>query len=257
MSLRRSCSGLLATVAVVALAVAAVAASGCRADDPCAEPGTACGGDDPVGHWTVSDACRDPAYQVPPPITYFGQPDTTARQMPPEMTSSDWCSYLVYGPQGITNFVFPHDTLAVAGGSVDYQADGSYAVLMSSVGKASVELSAACLTRFAANPSCAQLTADLTAFAATEPSYQNINCTDAANGGCLCSYDVVFEMSGGSLSGRWSRSGNVINHFAGSKQLPSQVDFCRSGNTLTLWGHGKTAIWDQPGLRMLQLQAPQ
>ena len=69
----------------------------CSMDDPCAPQASACGGD-PTGLWTVMDSCRDPAYELPKPVTYFDQAQTMARQPPPEPTSSDWCSYLHVRP---------------------------------------------------------------------------------------------------------------------------------------------------------------
>ena len=113
----------------------------CSMDDPCAPQASACGGD-PTGLWTVMDSCRDPAYELPKPVTYFNQAQTMARQPPPEPSSSDWCSYLQYDPgAGITQFTFPHDTLSIATGTVEYDGIGTYAVKMSVVGKASVDIS--------------------------------------------------------------------------------------------------------------------
>jgi hypothetical protein len=252
MNVRRAAVGLCAIVGGIAA---------CQAQDPCAPTGKACGGD-PSGQWTVIDGCREPTYTAPQPLTYYGQPDTTARQPPPEATSSDWCSYLVYDPtRGITNFIFPYDTLFVSkGGAINYVSDGTFAVLLATKGNGHVDLSAACLTRFGqrfASPSrCEALTMDLMAFAATEPSYQDINCLDDGAEGCGCTYSIAFEPSGGPLSGHWGSSGDLLTHFAGSKQLPSQADYCvdSASGTMTLWGHDRTDIWDQAGLRTLVLE---
>jgi len=45
-----------------------------------------------------------------------------------------------------------------------------------------------------------------------------------------------------------------MKHFTGTKLIPSQADFCVSGDTMTLWSHDRAAIWDQPGLRTVNLQ---
>jgi hypothetical protein len=246
---RRMVLGLGAMVAAVA---------SCRTQDPCGAPSAACGGD-PTGAWDIVLGCRDPAYQPPPPLTYYGQPDTTARQPPPEMTSSDWCSYLVYDPNvGITKFLFPYDTLFLSGGKVNYRSDGTFSVLLATQGHGHVDLSASCLNRFGALPSCDELTAQLTTFAATEPAYQDIMCVDDGAAGCNCTYSLQFEPSGGALSGRWTTDGTgVMTHFAGNFQLPSQVDYCVDSSgatpTLTLWGHDHTDIWNQAGIRQLSL----
>jgi hypothetical protein len=237
---------------VVALCAPALLA--CRAEDPCAPTGSACGGD-PSGNWMVTGACQEAVYVPPQPLTYYGQPSPTARQPPPEGTSSDWCSYLVYDPaRGVTNFLFPSDALTLVGGNVTYEMSGVFAAIMNTQGGGSIDLSGSCLTRFAAVPTCADLTRDLATFAATEPSFQDIACVDNGEGGCRCSYTINFLPSGGPLSGRWGSNGGLLTHFAGSRQLPSQADFCVGGDgTLTLWGHGRTDLWDQPGLRTLTL----
>lgn len=230
------------------------ALAACRAEDPCAPANKACGGD-PSGNWTVVDACQEASYVPPQPLTYYGQPSNMARQPPPEATSSDWCSYLVYDPaRGVTNFVFPADALTLVGGNVTYEMNGVFAALMNTTGGGSIDLSGSCLERFAAAPTCDELTTSLATFAATEPSFQNIACSDDGDGGCRCSYSINFLPSGGPLSGRWGSNGSLLTHFAGSRQLPSQADFCvDGGGTLTLWGHGRTDLWDQPGLRTLVL----
>lgn len=235
-------------------------------EDECAPTGDACGGD-PSGQWTIAGSCRDPVYQSPRPVTYFGQAETMARQPPPEATSSDWCSYLTYDPiMGITNFVFPYDTLPITSGRVAYDSGGAYAALLSTTGEGAVDISASCLTRFGAIPTCApadpgaqaatrSLTDDLRAYSISLGSpFQDITCADDGHEGCACTYTIAFEPSGGGLSGRWSTQSTLMTHFAGTKLIPSQADFCVAGDTMTLWGHDRAAIWDQPGLRTVNLQ---
>ena len=250
------------------MGAALVLSLACSMQDECAPAGGACGGD-PSGQWVIADSCRDPSYQPPRPVTYFGQAETMARQPPPEATSSDWCSYLMYDPaMGITNFVFPYDTLQITSGRVAYDGAGAYAALLSTTGTGAVDISASCLTRFGAVPTCAavadlpnapsatrSLTDDLRAYSISLGSpFQDINCADDGRDGCACTYAIAFEPSGGGLSGRWSAQGTVMTHFAGTKLIPSQADFCVDGDTMTLWGHDRAAIWDQPGLRTVNLQ---
>jgi hypothetical protein len=235
-------------------------------EDECAPTGDACGGD-PSGQWTIASSCRAPVYQSPRPVTYFGQPETMARQPPPEASSSDWCSYLTYDPiMGITNFVFPYDTLRITSGRVAYDGGGAYAALLSTTGEGVVDISASCLTRFGAIPTCApadpgaqaatrSLTDDLRAYSISLGSpFQDITCADDGRDGCACTYSIAFEPSGGGLSGRWSTQSTLMTHFAGTKLIPSQADFCVAGDTMTLWGHDRAAIWEQPGLRTVNLQ---
>jgi len=254
------------SASLVAAACIAMSMSACGMDDPCAPQGDACGGD-PSGSWSVMDSCRDPAYANPEAVTYYGQTQNMARQPPPEPTSSDWCSYLIYDPnQGITQFTFPHDTLGIRTGRVTYDGIGTYAVLLSTIGAGSVDISAACLTRFSVHFQCGpadastpagirSVTDDLTTYSVGLGSpEQNIACVDDGSEGCFCSYDIASEPSGGGLSGRWSTQGALLTHFAGTKLIPSQTDVCVSGDAMTIWGHDRAAIWDQAGLRTVKLQ---
>lgn len=255
----------------------------CQPEGSCPEDGTPCGGD-PSGSWNVVNACRDPVFAAPEPVTYFQQPTEIARQPTPVMASSDWCSSLVLGnvmgTTGATSFVFPHDTLAVTGGSITYTSDdqqqqaGSYEAVVNTAGTGEIDLSATCLTRMGVSLSCDMVTEALTRFAAVplgdpgvpcsdspgEPatcqfffSYRNIICAATAAGGCRCTYGVSFA---GSLKGRWLRNGVVLTHSDASRMLPSQADYCvqGSGSSMTLWGHDRTWILDQPGIRTLNLQ---
>ena len=254
------------SASLVAAACIAMSMSACAMDDPCAPQGDACGGD-PSGAWSVMDSCRDPAYANPEAVTYYGQTQNMARQPPPEPTSSDWCSYLIYDPnQGITQFTFPHDTLGIRTGRVTYDGVGTYAVLLSTIGMGTVDISAACLTRFSVHFQCAAADAstpagvrsvsdDLTTYSVGLGSpEQNIVCVDDGSEGCFCGYDIASEPSGGGLSGRWSTQGSLLTHFAGTKLIPQQTDVCVSGDTMTIWGHNRAAIWDQAGLRTVTLQ---
>ena len=263
--MNRSCS-VLARGALAWLAAGWLAAAGCRPAELCQE-GTPCGGS-PVGEWTARSGCRDPLYQPPTRLTYRNQPQTAAREPPPEATSSDWCSYLVYGATGITNFLFPFDTPKLSGAGVNFNADGSYSARLTTQGDGSVDLPAGCLTRFGAQVTCGpgsgtpdasgprSLQDDLTAFASQAGSYSGIVCQDAAGGGCHCSYQVQFDPT---VGGFWSAGGGVMTLTDSNHRLPSLVDFCLDPATglLSLWGHNRASIWDQlPGSRTLVLGPP-
>jgi hypothetical protein len=237
----------------------------CRMDDPCAPQGDPCGGD-PSGVWTVTGSCRDPAYQSPEAVTYYGQTQNMARQPPPEPTSSDWCSYLLSDPSmGITQFTFPFDTLPISSGTVTYDTTGDYAAELFTIGSGSVDLSASCLSRFSVTYQCGaadastpagtrSLTDDLTTYAIKAGSnQQSIACVDDGALGCLCRYDLTSEPTGGALSGRWSTQGALLTHFGGGNLLPSQADLCVSGDSMTVWSHNRAALWNQAGLRTITL----
>jgi hypothetical protein len=257
-------------------AVLLLAGLGCQPEMTCAEDGAPCGGD-PTGTWNVVNACRDPVFAQPVPPTYQGQPVQMARQPSPVLESSDWCSAVFLGVSASASFTFPHDTLSVSGGQLVYVSDGpqqgSYQGSIDTTGSGSVDLSATCLARSGVPLTCRMVRDALVALAAVKParpgmtcsdspsqvscqfyySYQNIACADDSQGGCVCTYDVSFA---GALSGRWTASGGVLTHSDASKMLPTQADYCvgSSGNSLTLWGHDRTSILDQTGVRTLMLQ---
>ena len=125
---RPSALGRVSLIALVGLAAGvALGGLGCQNDTSCAEDGTPCGGD-PTGSWTLTGACRDPAFAAPVQSTYLGQPVAQARQPVAPTTSSDWCSSVAVNAQGLSAFVFPHDTLAVSGADsqITYAGDGTY-----------------------------------------------------------------------------------------------------------------------------------
>lgn len=251
--------------------------SGCQPAVTCPEGGVACGGD-PTGTWNVVNACRDPVYAAPLPATYLGQPVEMARQPRPVMTSSDWCSSFFATSTGVKAFTFPHDALSPAGGQITCMADdgqhqgGAYQAVLNTSGSSSIELSSACLTRAGAVFTCQMVESVLRDFAAmkladpgvpcsdspSEPalcqfyySYSNIGCGATLDGGCRCAYDVAFA---GTFSGHWTRQGGLLTFSDISKMLPSQSDYCVSGSSMSLWGHDRTSILNQAGIRTLQLQ---
>ena len=251
-----------AYVAVVAVGTLLPAAIGCRPTDACAEAATACGGD-PIGAWGEVDVCQDPALpdSTIAKRTYRGQSAVTAGQAPPEPTSTDWCSDLVYGPNGITFLLLPRDTPRILGASLRYSAAGlddptrgQYSALVTSSDRTSIEYSASCLERFGYAPgSCAQFGEAFAAYGVGLGGVKETTCKDSVGGGCLCSYLSESDAAGTNLSGSWSTNGHVLTHYAANMVLPSQVDYCVQGNRMTLWGHDRTNILDFAGLRTMIL----
>jgi hypothetical protein len=137
---------------------------------------------------------------------------------------------------------------------------------MATIGSGSIDLSASCLSRFSTVFQCASfgaatptpgvrsLTDDLVTFSGKMgTAQQNIACADDGTGGCLCTYDLTSDPTGGGLSGNWSTQGPLLTHFGGTNVLPSQVDLCVAGDAMTLWSHGSTDIWGQAGLRTVTM----
>jgi hypothetical protein len=247
---------------LAAAALGAVLSGGaaCRPTDACAETGTACGGD-PVGSWTLVDACQDPALvdTAVAKRTYRGQPLVTAGQPPPEPTSSDWCADLVYGANGIDFLNLPRDPPRLSGGYISYQAQdgldagGTYGALWTTDDTTSIDFSASCIQRFGYAPACDQFAVAFATFGTTLGGVKNTSCADDGSGGCRCAYTIEADAAGTNLSGQWSAQGGTITHFATNMLLPTQVDYCVRGNEMTLWGHDRTAIMGLPGVRTVSL----
>jgi hypothetical protein len=267
--------GLAIVRLAVALRLAALAllCAACRPEVACGGGAAPCGGD-AAKQWTVVNGCRDPIATEPVPPTYLAQPTTPKRQPLPEPTTTDWCSSLVYGTTGVTSFQFPYDTLSIASGSFAYAADGTYQAHLTTHGPGSIDLSAACRTRFGGSYSCDMIAAALADYVAMKPpdpgthctdaqnesracehfkSYDGIQCADDGAGGCQCSYQVTFA---GVFTGTWSASGGILTHFDASGLLPSQADYCvdAAGDAMTLWGRDGASLLDLPGVRRLDLQ---
>jgi hypothetical protein len=238
---------------LVALTGFILGATGCRPIDACAEKGTPCGGD-PVGKWTLAQACQDPAFKIPPQRPYLDQPVTTARQPPPEPVGTDWCADLKYTSSGIEALNLPHDTFTLVGAYLVYGEDHTYSATVTSSAKTHIEFSRSCLTRFGFFPSdlCAEFASAFARYGATLGGVKDTSCEDSANG-CLCTYTVESDAAGSNLNGTWSTNGGVLTHFAGTAVLPSQVDFCSDGDHLTLWGYHRTNIMDIAGARTMSL----
>jgi hypothetical protein len=232
-----------------------ISGAGCVAHDLCADEIAACGGD-PTGVWGIDTSCRSPAFSGPQRITYLSQPVAGTGEVAPESSSSDWCASLQYDParaagQKVTLFLFSFDALAVGGGTFRYEADGTYRGLMLTSGRAALELSESCITRFGAHPSCAEFGTELAQYAASQPSFRDVHCEDGSRGGCSCSYALSFD---GSYNGRFMAQGGLLTHFSSISTLPSRADYCVSGDAMTMWGHDRTSLFDSPpGLRTLHL----
>jgi hypothetical protein len=235
--------------------------AGCRPTDACAEPGTLCGGD-PTGSWVEVDSCQDPAIadSTIAKRSYRGQPAITAGQAAPEPTSTDWCSDLVYGANGISFFMLPRDTPRIQGAYLTYQSTsptdhgtGVYGAFVTSSDRNSIEYSATCLARFGYLPDCVQFAESFATYGASLGGVKETSCEPSGDGGCHCSYLIESDAAGTNLSGTWSSSDHVLTHFAGNMVLPSQVDYCVQGSRMTLWGHNRTNVLDFAGLRTMIL----
>lgn len=207
------------------------------------------------------NSCQDPTFKLPLQRTYLGQPATSARQQPPEPASSDWCADLKYTPSGIEALNLPHDTAALAGAYLIYDGQQhTYGAFITSRSSATVEFSARCLSRFGFFDSCELFGAALAKYGASLGGVKDTSCVPSELG-CRCSYTSEADAAGTDLTGKWTANGAVLTHFAGTGVLPSDADFCVQGDTMTLWGHDRTVLFDTgivpakaPGARTMTLK---
>lgn len=245
-----------------------LAGASCKPADACAEDGAACGGD-PAGAWNMTASCQDPTLPDPAIATrsYRGQPLVSAGEPPPEPTSSDWCADLVYGPNGIDFLNLPRNAPRLFGGYLVFQDDdatatsGSYSAILTTRDVTSIEFSSTCLDRFGftaapgAPPDCAAFATSFATFGTTLGGVKDTACAPSGSG-CLCTYTIEADAAGSNLSGVWRRlpgEDGALTLYASNHLLPSKTDYCRQGDTMTLWGHDRTSIMDFSGTRTLHL----
>jgi hypothetical protein len=286
----------IATPSILALiSLALLAAVGCSAkgvEGACAA-GAICGGS-PVGTWDLAGRCQYPAVHPDQPLGPQEQeknplfPSLTPSQAQ-QTTDGDWCSELYYSPQDnrapdpnskIKAVNLWHDAPAVVGGQITFNADSngnptSYNTALNFAGQDITHFAPLCLEFYGAQPTCSDLALNLTDFYAQAagvdasnnplpPSFQNIVCQGASDGGCDCGYDYDVALTD---SGSWSFAGSILtetsdpnSYLYNGQQVGSQAptglmvaSTCQSGDTLTLTGYNGGNLSDAPGLRVLTL----
>jgi len=272
------------------LVMVALAAAGCgkgaKGDCPQLD---ICGGS-PVGNWVVSSFCQVPAVRpsqsedVVDFMTPGLQTPTIAPPQPnpvvaAQNTSGDWCSSLVYAPDGtVTNANLWHEApeLPLDGNppsTMIFGADHTYLTkLVFTVPKGwdRTHFAPRCLVaNGAVAPKCADLGAALNAYykpqMAVPATFGDITCTDsAADGGCDCDYSVTIEVDD---AGTWAVdpndptillqdstlltfNGAVMNAQASTTMLKSSM--CgTAGQSLELSGVRGGSLSNVQGLRTL------
>jgi hypothetical protein len=282
---------LLATSALVSIAALAIgckqttlcsALGDCGGGPPVGiKPGT-------DGNWVLAPGhpscaedlympASDPRLQMASP-TEFGTPY-------PEPAVYDWCLLLVTGPEpGDGIQVFPprlyQESPAYGFVTLKFQSDGHFSSGITLTGTFLLELPAYCVRAFGAQPGpmdptvpnspvvdvCTRLQTPLYNAAISTGAYKNLTCeADTADVrakyglggaddpmGCLCRYDV--NATGGP-AGTYRVDGNVITDFpdAVSSNFPQQTTYCLQGDRLQLTGANGAYLFDQKGLRTLDL----
>jgi hypothetical protein len=282
----RRCSAL-----VFALLAAACSSKG--TEGSCSD-GAICGGD-ATGTWDVVGSCQYPADAIDQPFSPREQVQTP---QPPVLTDSpvaattdgDWCSRLYFSPADVDatspdskvlTVDLPHSAPALAGGQISFNsASGStppnYQVSLSFATSGSIHFTVQCIQFGGASPTCGELATNLQQFYVSKagvnaqgvmqaPSFTNIACYGASDGGCSCTYNYQVKLTD---VGTWQSLGNVISEAgdpgayqyngqpAAASQQPTKAQlasYCRAGDTLSLSGYNGSFLSSAPGLRVLSL----
>jgi hypothetical protein len=280
---------LFVTSALVSLAALAV---GCKQTPLCSPLGS-CGGGPPIGIQPMSDGnwvlapghpscaedlympASDPRLQMADPVP-FG---TAA----PEPAVYDWCLLLATGPKaGDDILVFPprlyQESPAYGFVTLKFQADGHFSSGITLTGTFLLELPAYCVREFGATDTdpgnmaagnigvCKRLEMPIYNAEINTGAYKNLTCDPntadvrarfgldgaADPNGCLCRYDV--NATGGP-AGSYQVRGNTIITFPDAvvSNYPQQTTFCLQGDSLQLTGADGAYLFDQKGLRTLDL----
>jgi hypothetical protein len=253
-------------LAACGLLLAALSA-GCTQKPLCSELGS-CGGN-PVGDWVLDathQSCSEDLY-LPPSDTRLDHGDQPAARTPPaEEALYDWCDLLVTnGGQKVATvdprFSFESGTIGTAFVHYDpigANGSGTYAAGLTRIGTYTIEFPALCIREFGAEGDvCGALQTQLV----SSSTHKNLQCvanpSDPA--GCVCRFDVAVQ-SGGSGVYQMLDDHTLIHELnlqfpskAPAAAFPQKVTFCSQGGSLQLTGTDATYLFDEPGLRTMEL----
>jgi hypothetical protein len=247
--------------------------TGCAQKPTCTELGN-CGGTLPASDWVLSPghgSCSEQLY-APPPDPRLAKGDQPAARLPlPEESFFDWCDELIFkgddpgaiDSNHVARFSISDQTIGAAW--VHYDGVGNYAASLTRTGTYLVEYPAACVRGFGAKDNanggvCTQIQGYL---AAKSKTGRNIAClpnpSEAA--GCACQFTISIQ-GGGSGEYRLSSPNTIVHaetaRFPDKTQaadFPSSATFCNKGSSLQLTGTDGGYLFNQPGLRTLDLSS--
>jgi hypothetical protein len=228
--------------------------------------------------WSLTGGCMDEVKSAPTPLSQVRQPAKAAGERSVERTLPDWCSSIVLAADGTVKEYdgfytmllqnegwFP--AVPVSAGSLTFSANNRYQVKLTQRLAQRAELSASCLSAQGASLTCAAFAPSLQSYITEQlqsfvkdPNYRtftagvtNVACADAAQGGCVCDYDLV--LSGGP-SGRYSRAGSQLTFFDDQYRPPSLADYCVNGPTLEVSSQEQTRLFNKADLRNVVFAKP-
>ena len=236
----------------VALAVAI--AAGCAPEHVCEEL-SSCGGN-LEGTWVNDASCRDDLHRGQPPSSIRSQPTTPAGEVPPEPSSTDWCSGIVFDNDGsIRRFVPWRPLLPIAEAKLEYTrgdavfVEGRYDFAVLYSGQPEFDLSPRCLTQHGTHLTCEELGPALEESQKVDADISNFQCAQLADGGCRCTYDVL---SFGGSSGTWDSGDDIVHHFGDNRGPISRANYCVQGDTMEMSGSSLGYLFNEPGLRTMR-----
>ena len=250
----------------------AALATGCAQSPKCAALGT-CGGPAPVGEWVLDPAhpsCSEDLYQPPPDGRLELGNLQPARVPLPEEALYDWCDLLVtnggneIAPRSKPRFSFNSGPIGAAWiryAAIGPDGRGTYEAGLTRTGTYLIDFPETCMRDFGAHGDvCTQLQTQIVATSA----HKNLMCAPNPSDpvdhyGCICQFDISIQSGG---SGYYTPGGsNSIIHeataeFPGKTQVarfPEEATYCNKGSSLELTGANGQYLFDEPGLRTLDL----
>jgi len=260
--------------------------TGCTQTPTCSELGT-CGGPVPVGDWVLGaghPSCSEDLY-IPPLDTRLQTGDQPAARIPPaEEALYDWCDLLVTNGGNMVatiqpQFSYPNGTIGVA--FLHYDAIGpsgygTYAAGLTRTGRYTIQFPSYCIRSFGATNGrpvkpkamptdpeapigdvCAQMQAQLIQNSAHKDLLCAPDSTDPE--GCICQFDVQVQ-SGGSGTYQLASSNTLVHQMnvkfpakAAAAAFPAEATYCNKGSSLQLTGADGRYLFDEPGLRTMDL----
>jgi hypothetical protein len=258
------------TLAAAAGFMVAALAVGCEQTPKCSELGK-CGGD-VKGEWALGNghgSCVEDLYQQPVDTRLLKGDQPAARTVPAELASFDWCDLLVTNGGDVVQThepAFSYEPGSIGAAWARYDGGGNYAAGFTRTGTYTVEFPPKCMTDFGAHTKpdangtpvdvCTQLQLSIKPSSA----HKNLVCIPGSvAGACVCRFDVSQTVAG---SGKyWFKDGRTVVHSQNLKlpELSAKVDFpwtatfCNKGGTLELTGANGAYLFNEPGLRTLDL----
>jgi hypothetical protein len=228
--------------------------------------------------WSLVGGCMDEVKSVATPPSQVRQPAKPAGERPVERTLPDWCSSIVLSADGTVKEYDGFTTMLqqnegwfpavpIAAGSLTLSRNGRYQVKLTQRLTQRAELSRSCLSAQGVSLTCEVFATSLKAFITTElgifvkganyhaytTGVSNVACANAAEGGCVCDYDLT--LSGGP-SGRYSQVGSTLTFFDDQYKPPSLADYCVSGNRLDVSSQEQTRLFNKADLRNTSWSTP-